>query len=88
MLKFKQAALVAAGLAVLAGCTQKAPDSAAIEAMIRAHTTAWVEAYNAGDADKASGSYADDALLMPPDAPGVTGREAIKQWLAGDMATS
>ena len=88
MFKIKQAALLAAGLAVLAGCAQKAPDTAAIETMIKAHTNAWVEAYNAGDADKASAGYADDALLMPPDAPASTGRDAIKQWLASDMATS
>lgn len=88
MIKFKRAVLFAAGLAALAGCAQKGPDSAAIEAMIRAHTTTWVDAYNAGDADKASASYADDALLMPPDAPAVTGRDAIKQYLATDMAAS
>lgn len=88
MLKLEQAALVVAGLAALAGCAPKGPDSAAIEAMIRTHTTAWVDAYNAGDVDKASASYADDALLMPPDSPSVSGREAIKQWLATDMAGS
>ena len=61
MFKLKHTVLLAAGLAALAGCTQKAPDSAAIEAMIGKHTTSWVEAYNAGDADKVSASYAEDA---------------------------
>ncbi len=56
--------------------------------MIRAHATGWVEAYNAGDADKASASYADDAVLMPPDAPASTGKDAIKQWLATDMSNA
>jgi len=88
MFKFKQAALLAAAATVLAACTQKAPDTAAIESMIRTHTTGWVEAYNAGDADKVSASYADDAVLMPPDAPAATGKEAIKQWLTTDMAAS
>jgi ketosteroid isomerase-like protein len=88
MFKLKQAVLLGMGLAALAGCAQKAPDTAAIEAMIRAHTTTWVDAYNAGDADKTSASYADDALLMPPDAPTATGKEAIRQWLVTDMAAS
>jgi len=88
MMTLKRAAFLAAGLAALVGCTPKAPDSAAVEAMIKTHTTGWVDAYNAGDADKASASYADDAVLMPPDAPAVAGRDAIKQWLAADMTAS
>ena len=56
--------------------------------MIRAHTTAWVEAYNAGDADKIVAGYTEDAVLMPPDAPAATGHEAMKQYLAGDMAAA
>ncbi len=88
MFKLKQAALVAAGLSLLAGCAAKGPDPAAIEAMIRAHTTAWIEAYNAGDADKIVAGYTEDAVLMPPDAPAATGHEAMKQYLAGDMAAA
>lgn len=88
MLKLKQVALVAAGLAMLAGCTQKAPPTTAIEAMIRAHTTAWVEAYNAGDAEKTTAGYADDAIMMPPEAPAAVGHEAMKQFLVADMAAS
>ncbi len=88
MFKSSGLALVAAGLVVLAGCTAKGPDTAAVEAMIRAHTTAWVEAYNAGDVDKVVASYAPDAVLMPPDAPAATGPEAMKPYLSGDMAAS
>src|SRR5712672_989732 len=88
MFRLKEAALLAAGLAMLAGCTAKAPDVAPIEAMIRAHTTGWVEAYNAGDVDKVVASYTPDAVVMPPEAPAATGTEAIKQYLAGDMAAS
>ena len=58
MRSMKMAALVAAGLGLLAGCGAKAPDKAAIEAMIRAHSAAWVDAYNAGDADKATAGSA------------------------------
>ena len=88
MRRLKEAVLMAAGLAILAGCTAKAPDVAPIEAMIRTHTTGWVEAYNAGDVDKVAASYTPDAVVMPPDAPAATGTEAIKQYLATDMAAS
>jgi ketosteroid isomerase-like protein len=88
MFKLSGLALLATGLIVLAGCTPKAPDTAAIEAMIRAHTTAWVEAYNAGDADKIVASYTPDAVLMPPEAPAAVGPDAMKQFLVADMAAS
>ena len=88
MFKSKGLLLLAASVAVLAGCAAKAPDVAAITTMIRTHTTGWVDAYNAGDADKVTASYAEDAVLLPPEAPSATGREAIRQYLAGDMASS
>lgn len=88
MSKLKMAALLAAGLGLLAGCTAKAPDTKAIEAMIRTHTTAWVDGYNAGDADKTTAGYAEDAVMMPPEAPAAVGHEAMKQFLVSDMAAS
>ena len=88
MRSLKVAALVAAALGLLAGCGAKAPDKAAIEAMIRAHSAAWVDAYNAGDADKTTAGYANDAVLMPPEAPAAVGLEAMKQFLATDMAAN
>ena len=88
MTKLRGLALVATGLTVLAGCAAKAPDPAPIEAMIRAHTTAWVDAYNAGDADKVVASYAADAVLMPPEAPAAVGPDAMKPFLVSDMAAS
>ena len=90
MINFKDAAIVAAGLAMLAGCAKTAApvDTVADEAAIRANTVAWVEAYNAGDVDKIVAMYSDDAILMPPDAPAATGHEAMKQFLAADIAAS
>lgn len=90
MSHFRNAAMVAAGLAMLAGCAKTgAPvDTAADEATIRANTVAWVEAYNAGDLDKIVAMYTNDAILMPPDAPAATGHEAMKQFLAADIAAS
>ena len=88
MFKLKQAAFVAAGVAALAGCMQKPVDTKPIEAMIRTHTDAWVQAYNAGDADKIVAGYTDDAIVMPPDAPAAVGHDAIKQFIVADMAAS
>ena len=90
MINFRNVAFVAAGLAMLAGCakTEAPVDTAADEATIRGNTTAWVEAYNAGDTDKIVAMYADDAMLMPPDAPAAVGHEAMKQFLTADIAAS
>jgi len=84
------AALAAAGLLALAACAQNAApvDTSADEAAIRAATAAWVAAYNAGDADKIVALYADDAIMMPPDAPAAAGHEAMKKFLADDIAAS
>ena len=90
MTRIINAALAAAGLLTLIGCAQNAApvDTAADDAAIRASTAAWVTAYNAGDADKIVALYADDAILMPPDAPAATGHEAMKKYLTADMAAS
>ncbi len=90
MSRIMSAALAAAGLLTLAGCAQNAPpvDTAADMAAIHAATNAWVEAYNAGDADKIVALYADDAIMLPPDAPAASGHEAMKAYLAADIAAS
>ncbi len=89
MNRITQAAIAAAGLLALAGCAQNAApvDTAADVATIHAATNAWVEAYNAGDADKIVALYADDAIMMPPDAPPLRARgdEGVPD---ADMAAS
>jgi len=78
---------VAAALCLLAlGTAVHAGDAASDEAAIRASAPAWEKAYNAGDAAAIAAMYWDDALLMPPDAPGVSGRAAIQEFMAGDIA--
>ncbi len=84
----KSAALIAAGLIVLAGCQKADVDTSADEAAIRAATTAWANAYNSGDADAMGANYAEDAVLLPPNAPAATGRTAIQEFLAADSAGS
>ena len=55
-------------------------------ATIRANTEAWFKAFNAGNADAVTASYADDAVVMAPGAAPASGAAAIKQLLAKEMA--
>jgi len=91
MISFRQAAILAAGFAVLGGCARsEAPvaDTAADEAAMRAGTAAWVEAFNAGDTAKIVALYAEDAVMMPPDSASITGHEAIRQYSVAGIAAS
>ena len=78
------AALAAAALFALAGCG--AQDTTAEADAIRAGTAAWETAYAAGDAALLAGAYAEDGVLFPPDAPPVSGRAAIGEFLRNDSA--
>lgn len=65
-----------------------APASGTDEAAIRAQTTSWAKAYNGGDVKAVAAQYADDALLLAPGAPGVSGRAAILDFFTKDVAGS
>ena len=58
------------------------------EAGIRAQTTNWVTAYNGGDAKAVAALYAEDAILLPPGAPGAKGRAAILAFITKDIASA
>lgn len=58
------------------------------EAAIRAQSTSWERAYNGGDAKAVAVLYAEDALLLPPGASGVSGRAAILEFFTKDVAGS
>lgn len=88
MNRLKKAALLATGLIVLAACAPKAGDTAADEAALRADPVAWMDAYNAGDADGIANLYTEDALLLAPGAQAVTGRAAIRDFIASDIEAS
>jgi ketosteroid isomerase-like protein len=77
-------------LFTLAGCAgNNGPaDTQADADAISASTVAWIAAYNAGDADKIVAMYADDAILMPPDAPAASTHDAMKQYLANDITAA
>lgn len=91
MQMLRRTALAALGLLALAGCTPSAPDagsSKADEETMRKGTEAWVAAYSAGNVDAILDLYAEDAVVMPPGAPPMTDREALRAFLTADIAVS
>jgi ketosteroid isomerase-like protein len=48
----------------------------------------WMKNYNKGKVDKVAALYADDAMLMPPNAPAASGKAAIHAFFASDIAAS
>ena len=93
MIRSKSMSWLAAGFVALAGSLVGYTHAAtaagnADEAAIRAQSTNWAKAYNGGDAKAVSALYAEDAMLMPPGAPGVKGREAILAFITKDITGS
>jgi ketosteroid isomerase-like protein len=91
---FRKPLLAFAILGVIAasgGCAQKPaarPDTAADQARLQADALSWFDHYAKVDADAMANLYAEDALLMPPGAPAVTGRAGIRTFLGEDAAKS
>ena len=89
MIQFRNLSWFAVGLVALAGMPLAASAAPASDAAaIRAQSARWAKAYNAGDAAAVAAEYADDALLLPPGAPGVKGKAAIQAFFAKDVANS
>jgi uncharacterized protein (TIGR02246 family) len=67
-------------VSVIAACAQPAPqvDVAAEEAAVRAVSDSITAAEIARDFDKALSFYANDAVVQPPDAPPVVGKDAMR----------
>jgi uncharacterized protein (TIGR02246 family) len=84
----KTMALVAMGLVALAASASAptAADNAADEAALRAADQTFMRAYWHGDLETLVALYAEDAVLLPADAPPAQGRDAIRKYLAADMA--
>src|SRR5512140_174868 len=83
--------VIAANLVALAACSQTAPpaaSTAADEAVMHAATATWAESYNKGDVDKIVALYAEDAVVMPPNAPAAKGHAALREYLAADTAAA
>jgi uncharacterized protein (TIGR02246 family) len=89
MVRLRTLLWAAAGFMLLAGAAQASPPVATADAAaIRAQTTSWATAYNGGDAKGVAAQYAENALLLPPGAPGVSGRAAILAFFTKDIAES
>ena len=85
--------IVIAALLVLAACsttTTSAPMASAsgedVNATIRANAEAFDSAMRAGNVDGFMSAYADDAVLLPPNAPAFSGSAAIRQFWSGLLA--
>ena len=73
-------------LIVVTGCAHQV-DIAAEEAALRAADAEWLKTFEEKDVEGMVSFYAEGASVFPPNAPIVTGREAIRQmWteLAGN----
>ena len=92
MIRFKDRSWLAIGVVVLmgsfTGSAHAASPASADETAIRAQSTNWEKAYNGGDAKGVAALYAEDAVLLPPGASGVTGRAGILKFFTRDIAGS
>ena len=92
MIRSKNMSWLTAGIVALVGSmvgfAHAASPASADEAAIRAQTASWEKAYNGGDAKAVAALYAEDALLLPPGASGVSGRAAILAFFTKDIAGS
>jgi uncharacterized protein (TIGR02246 family) len=65
-------------VAVLASIPALAKDTSSNETAIRALDAAWSQAAGAKDLDKTVSVYADDASMLPANAPIASGKDAIR----------
>jgi ketosteroid isomerase-like protein len=83
----KRLLLSVVALGVLAACAQtpppppSPPDTKADEARLKTDIQKWMDDMNAGNAAGVASQYAEDTLLLPPNAPAVTGRAAVQAFL-------
>lgn len=76
-----------AGLLALVSCAPPAPSEPVAEALPDLPpVSSWTDAFNAGDAAGLAALYSEDAILMPPNAEALSGREAIQTFWEGFMA--
>jgi ketosteroid isomerase-like protein len=76
--------LTAAAAALLTACgpAQAPPaDTAADQAAMNTASDSWFKLFGAGNAEGTAAIYADDAVVMPPGAPVVTGKTAILEFI-------
>jgi ketosteroid isomerase-like protein len=67
---------------ISAGCGQQPPPGADAAAE---PTSAWTQAFNAGDPASLAALYAENARSLPPGGPAVVGRDAIEAYWREDL---
>lgn len=93
--RFGALGVLAVTLPLLAGCqpaergqmpAEATVDTAGVRAGVASLREAYIAAYNAGDTAGVAGLYTADAVLLPPDAPPVAGRDSIRSAIAQELA--
>jgi uncharacterized protein (TIGR02246 family) len=72
--------LLPVGLLLLAFGRPPTPSQEQAAAAIEQTTRDWAAAYQAGDAARAASFVTDDGLFVPPNAPRISGRDAIQRY--------
>lgn len=83
---WQAAAFAAAGMIALAGCGQRATDSAAVEKQAKADVRVFIPAFNSGDVETLVAMYTPDAEVMAPGNARATGHDAIRAVLTKESA--
>jgi ketosteroid isomerase-like protein len=81
-------ALASMGLLAIAASafTPPATDTVADEAALRAADASFMRAFWKGDLESVVAQYAEDAVLLPANAPEAKGRDAIRKYYAAELA--
>jgi len=79
--------IVMTALLVFAGCASTSAPMADVGPAIRALADEFDTQMRAGNVDGFMALYADDAVLLPPNAPAFNGRDAVRRFWGGLLAT-
>ncbi|MFA9217857.1 MAG: DUF4440 domain-containing protein [Sphingomonadaceae bacterium] len=75
-------------LLAAAGALAHAADTAQDLKTMHSVEQNWLVAYNAGDVAGVVGLYADEAVLMPPNQPAITGKAALRSYYVKELAAA
>ena len=90
MKTLKRITLLGILMTALVACQAASPGSSTDEeAAVRRGTQRFLEAHRAKDWPGVAAAYTEDAVLLPPNAPAVKGRDEIRRWFeANEQNTS
>jgi len=81
-MKFMTVVFVTLLTILISACTQSSVDTAAEKAALRTAADAYHAAGEALDADTFADFYASDGLILPPNEPGVSGRDGARNFMS------